>query len=198
MKMIVGLTGPTGAGKSAVAERLAEHGFYVIDADRVARTVVEKGSEVLSRLAECFGPDIINPDGSLNRAQLAARAFSSRDNTDKLNAITHPVIAKKIEDEIASANANVVVLDAPQLFESGCDGLCDRVVAVLADADKRLERVVERSGLTPEQVQSRMKIQLEDKFYLENCQHIIYNNSDINSLTAQVDDLACAIRKGCV
>lgn len=197
MKIIVGLTGPIGAGKSTVSKRFAEHGFYVIDADRVARKIVEKGSAVLCDLVVAFGNDILEADGSLNRKRLAERAFASREMTELLNSLTHPAIIKLINDEIASSGSEKVLLDAPQLFESGCEKICNSVVGVLADDDIRLRRVAERDSMTEEQIRNRMKVQFADSFYLEHCNHIVYNNSDERSLLSKVDELIEIILRGC-
>ena len=176
MKTVIGLTGPIGAGKSTVAQRFAERGFYVVDADRVARTIVEKGSAVLPKLANAFGSEILEPDGSLNRKKLAALAFASKENTQLLNDLTHPAIISEVNNEIESCQQNLVLLDAPQLFESGCDKMCSTVVGVLADRDIRLKRVQERDSLTTEQIINRIKVQYPDSFYLEHCQHIVNNH----------------------
>ena len=189
MKTVIGLTGPIGAGKSTVAQRFAERGFYVVDADRVARTIVEKGSAVLPKLANAFGSEILEPDGSLDRKKLAALAFASKENTQLLNDLTHPAIISEVNNEIESCQQNLVLLDAPQLFESGCDKMCSTVVGVLADRDIRLKRVQERDSLTTEQIINRIKIQYPDSFYLEHCQHIVYNNDDTEALIERVDEV---------
>ncbi len=189
MKTVVGLTGPIGAGKSTVAMRFAERGFYVIDADRVARKIVEKSSAVLIELSNTFGNNILEADGSLNRKRLAARAFASKENTQRLNQITHPAIIAEINNEIATCQQDLILLDAPQLFESGCDKICSTVVGVLADKDLRIKRVQARDSLTAEQIDDRMKVQYPDSFYLEHCNHIVYNNDDTEALLARTDEV---------
>ena len=189
MKTIVGLTGPIGAGKSTVAMRFAERGFYVIDADRVARKIVEMSSVVLTELVNTFGSDILEHDGSLNRKRLAALAFASKESTQRLNQITHPAIIAEINNEIATCQQDMILLDAPQLFESGCDKICSTVVGVLADKDLRIKRVQARDSLTAEQIDDRMKVQYPDSFYLEHCGHIVYNNDDTEALLARTDEI---------
>ena len=189
MKTIVGLTGPTGAGKSTVAMRFAERGFYVIDADRVARKIVERPNAVLTELVNTFGSDILEADGSLNRKRLAALAFASKESTQRLNQITHPAIIAEINNEIATCQQDMILLDAPQLFESGCDKICSTVVGVLADKDLRIKRVRARDSLTAEQIDDRMKVQYTDSFYLEHCGHIVYNNNDTEALLARTDEV---------
>lgn len=189
MKTIVGLTGPTGSGKSIAAEQFAARGFCVLDADCIARQVVEPGSAVLDALAAEFGGDILSGDGSLNRKLLASRAFASKDATARLNALTHPAILRRIEARIAAADSDRVLLDAPQLFESGCDHQCTVTVAVLADADIRRRRIMERDGLTQEQADRRMSVQFADNFYREHCDYILDNNGNSDALRYCTDRL---------
>ena len=92
--LVIGVTGQTGAGKGTVCKMLEKYGLYHIDADKVAHSVYKKGSDVLSALSEAFGEDILNPDGTANRAKIAEKAFSSAENTEKLNSIVHPAVTK--------------------------------------------------------------------------------------------------------
>lgn len=165
---VIGLTGPTGAGKSTVAAVWRQMGLPVIDCDALARQVTQPDSPCLSALAETFGGDIRRADGSLDRALLAQRAFADPDATARLNAITHPAILALIRqrlEDAADAGYGTAVLDAPTLFEAGADALCDTVVAVLAPAEQRLARIRARDGLSPEQAQRRMAAQPPDGFY---------------------------------
>mgnify|MGYP001148031281 CR=1 FL=1 len=117
MSFVVGLTGPTGAGKSSVTDVAKNLGFKIIDCDALARLAVEKGSDV-----KAFGDGVLNPDGTLNRKQLAALAFSASDKTELLNKTLLPHIVKLIKAQI---DVPLVLLDAPTLFESGADSLCE-------------------------------------------------------------------------
>ena len=189
MKLVIGLTGPTGAGKGLVAARFAEAGFLVLDADVVAREVVRPGSECLPVLAEEFGPAVLREDGSLDRRALAAAAFASREATLRLNAILHPVIRARLAAAVEAAGQTPVLIDAPQLFEGECDTLCTATVAVLATPALRRERICLRDGLTPEEAEQRMSVQPDDAFYLDRCDHILYNNADAASLAAAADRL---------
>ena len=195
MKQVIGLTGPTGSGKSLVAARFAAAGYLVIDADVVAREVVRPGSELLPRLAEAFGPAILRADGTLDRRALASLAFASPEATARLNAILHPPIRAAIAAAIERAGERPVLLDAPQLFEGECDALCDRVVGVLADRAIRLARICARDGLTREEAERRMSAQPDDAFYLARCDRILYNNDDPSALAAATDRLISEIRE---
>ncbi len=175
---ILGLTGPTGAGKGAVGAMLTKRGAQVIDTDRLAREVVEKGSECLRQLAAHFGDDILHADGTLDRAALAAKAFASPAEKAALEAITHPAIIARTQDILASSEAPFAVIDAPLLFESGMDALCDVTLAVLAPAELRLSRILARDGITEAAARQRMNAQPDDAFYRERADHILINDGD--------------------
>lgn len=187
---VIGLTGPTGAGKSAAAAVFAGMGVPVLDADRTARAVTAPGSPVLGELARAFSPEILRPDGSLDRAALAKRAFSAPEQTALLNRITHPPILRRIREELdafARSGAALAVLDAPTLYESGADRMCSAVIAVLAPADDRLRRIMARDGLTPEQARRRIAAQPEDAFYRRRADYILENAGDLDALRSAAE-----------
>lgn len=186
----LGLTGPTGAGKTTVARLLEQNGIPLVDADAIARTVTEKGSPVLSALADTFGKDILFPDGSLDRRALAAVAFSSKENTEKLNAVTHPAILARIRRALADAAGDAVILDAPLLFETGLDALCDHTVAVVADEAVRLARITARDGISEEAAKKRMAVQPDTAFYAARADILLYNNGDRSPAMLAADLLA--------
>lgn len=174
---IIGLTGPSGAGKSQAATLAKNIGFKVIDCDKVARQAVLPGSKGLEALVEAFGNEIISEDGSLNRKALAAIAFSTPQQTEKLNKTLLPYIVDIIKSQLKEGN---VLLDAPTLFESGLDSVCDTTVAILADRDIRLKRIIERDSLTINEANNRINAGKVDDFYLQNAKHILYNNGDVD------------------
>ena len=176
--MIIGLTGQTGAGKSTVCDFLREKGLFIIDCDKVARSVTEKGSKTLSLLADAFGNDIILEDGTLNRRELASRAFQSAEKTALLNSITHPAITDAINNVISEHKSENIILDAPTLIESGAYKLCDKIISVLADAEVRKERIIVRDNLSLCEAEKRMSAQKDDAFYKEYSDAVIYNNND--------------------
>ena len=192
----IGLTGPTGAGKSTVAEWLLAAGLPVIDADKVAREITLPGEPALLALAQAFGADILLPDGSLDRKKLAGRAFSDPNNTARLNAITHPAITEKIEAAFATykaAGEKAVVLDAPLLFESALDKVCDHTVAVLAAKKLRLARIRERDHLSEDAAKTRMNAQPADDFYTARAEIILHNDGDPDTLKRQTERLLSQI-----
>ncbi len=175
---VLGLTGPTGAGKGAVGRILAQRGAQVIDTDRLAREVVEKGSACLAQLAAHFGEDILCADGTLDRAALASKAFASPAEKAALEAITHPAIIARTRDILAGCEASLVVIDAPLLFESGMDALCNMTLAVLASADVRLSRILARDGISEAAARQRMNAQPDEAFYRARADHSVINDGD--------------------
>jgi len=183
----VGLTGGIGSGKSTVARLLAEHGALVIDADQIAREVVEPGQPALTEIAERFGPDVITTDGSLDRAALAAIVFADAAALADLNAITHPRIAARTAQLIAAAPDDaVVVYDMPLLVENDLAEGWDHVIVVEADREVRVRRLIER-GLDEADIEARMSRQASDEQRRAVADVVIDNSGDLDSLRAQVD-----------
>ena len=177
--LVLGLTGKTGAGKSMVSSLLKERGCYIIDADKVAREILFPDSPVIEKLKETFGNDVVKYNGEVDRKILAQRAFSSREETERLNAITHPVIREKILDEIEMAKIEeyeVCVIDAAALLESRIRNDCDCIAVVFAPMDVRLKRIIERDNMSVTDAKRRIDAQKEDEFYLRNADIIIIND----------------------
>lgn len=175
MKIIIGLTGPTGSGKSSAANCCEKYGIKLVDCDKAARKATEKGSDGLKAVTEVFGSDILNIDGSLNRKALAQKAFSTKENTLLLNKTIFPYIRELVLKE---TNAQRILLDAPTLFESGINSICFKTVAVLSDTEIRKKRIISRDGLSESEAILRMNAGKNDNFYKENADYIIYNNAD--------------------
>lgn len=173
----IGLTGPTGAGKGYVSSRLAEMGFNILDADKYVKKIYDNNPGILNRLAVEFGNDIII-NGELDRKKLAQIAFSSKENTKRLNSIVHPEVISLCERDAKP----LAVLDAPQLFEAGAADKCYKIISVIADYETRLRRITERDKITQEQAVSRMNAQFDESYYINNSDFVIYNNGeDIDS-----------------
>ncbi|MEE1262903.1 dephospho-CoA kinase [Ruminococcus sp.] len=185
---LIGLTGQSGAGKSTAAELFEENGMTVINADALVAEIYESSPACLKSVAASFGADIINPDGTLNRQLLARRAFESKDNTALLGAIVHPfVIAETLK--ILKTLSGTVVFDAPQLFESNMDAVCDVIVSVTADEGVRAGRIIERDGLTREQARERISAQHSEEFFRSHSDYILENNGNILRFKAQTSAL---------
>ncbi len=186
----IGLTGGIGSGKTTVAGLLAEHGAVIIDADAIARDVVEPGMPALSLLALEFGDDIVRSDGSLDRGALAARAFRDTDGTQRLNAIMHPLIREESQRRLAEApDTCIVVYDMPLLFETGQQDLVDEVVVVDVPEDLQVERAVGLRGLEEVDVRRRMQAQWSRSERLSGADHVIDNSGDLEATKRQVDEL---------
>ncbi len=181
MSIIIGLTGPTGAGKSSAAALCKKLGVKHIDCDIIARKATEKGEEGLTAVVKAFGYDILNNDGTLNRKALAEKAFKDNESTELLNQTLLPIIKKMVLKEI---DCDKVLLDAPTLFESGVDEICDKTVAVLSNKEFRLKRILERDNITKEQALLRINAGKSDDFYKEKCDFVIYNNADENTFNS--------------
>lgn len=195
--MVVGLTGPTGSGKSLVCSMLGEwQGVSIIDCDQLARRVASKGNRCLVDLAVEFSPLIIDSHGELNRKRLAELVFGDHKKLKKLNEIIFPYIVEEAEMDILKAKeqgAKVVVLDAPTLFESGADALCEKIVVVTADQNLRMERIVRRDNLTAQQAAMRMGSQHSDEFFAEKADYFISNSGDKVELRLAVLELLNAL-----
>ncbi|MCV7260893.1 dephospho-CoA kinase [Mycobacterium shimoidei] len=160
----IGLTGGIGAGKSAVAATFAQCGGIIVDGDVIAREVVEPGTEGLAALVEAFGEDILQPDGSLDRPALAAKAFSDDESRKTLNGIVHPLVGKRRAEIIAGVPEDAVVVeDIPLLVESGMAPLFPLVVVVHADAAVRLRRLVDQRGMAEDDARARIAAQANDE-----------------------------------
>ncbi len=192
---IIGLTGLTGAGKSTVALKLMAYGCYHIDADKVARDVINNSETVKNKLKEQFGDDVINGDGETNRSLLAQRAFKDEESTNTLNSITHPAVTKRIKEIIAEKSKEeyrAIIIDAIALFESGEDALCDFTVAVIAPEDIRLERIMKRDNITEEKALERINAQKDESFFTKRADFILWNyppydlNVEIRPIISQI------------
>ncbi len=185
-KLLLGLTGKTGAGKSTISKIFAQNGAYVIDGDVVARKVLEVDETLLMRLDEAFG-GVLNDDGSLDRKKLAARAFSTPENTQRLNSIIHPAINDYIHTEAKAAfqTHSVVLVDAAAIIESGFADECDFLLVAHAPFEVRKERIIARDGLTEEEALIRMNGQKDDDFYLSRAD-VVINNYHPYNLTDEI------------
>ncbi|MBC6820922.1 dephospho-CoA kinase [Corynebacterium sp. LK33] len=183
----VGLTGGMGSGKSTVARRFAELGAVIIDADQIARDVVEPGEPALAELAEAFGEGILLDDGSLNRGELAKRAFVSAEKTELLNSITHPRIEQRTEEQFNAAGDAIIVFDSPLLIEMGQSEAQDLVVVVHTPVEVRLDRLVESRGVDREDAKQRIAKQISDDKRLQFADVVMENSGTEEDLVRQVD-----------
>ncbi len=190
---VVGLTGPTGAGKTTVSRFLAQNGYPVIDADIVAREAVLPNTRCLKEIRQTFGEAVIHPDGSLNRRALGDIVFADNIRLKQLEQILYPGIIVRIDDRLKQYRQDgvpVVILDAPTLFESGADSLCGRIIVVMAPRKTRITRIMARDNLSEKQAMERVTAQQSDAFYLDRADYVVDNTTAVPDYTALLDWLA--------
>ncbi len=187
--ILVGLTGGIGSGKSTVSARLAELGARIVDADAITRQVQEPGTEVFAAIVERFGPDIVGPDGALDRAALATIVFTDPDELKALNKIVHPAVGVEINRQLSEAadTDDVVVLDVPLLVETGREGLAGLLVVDL-DEDVAVRRLVEQRGFSEEDARARMGRQATRDERRAKADRVLDNGGTREELLAQVDE----------
>lgn len=183
---LIGLTGQTGAGKGYVGKYLAQLGYNIINCDESAHKLTEKGSPLLDILSKEFGSDIIE-NGELNRKLLAKRAFADEEKKKRLNEIMHPAILL----ECSKKASFPAVLDAPQLFESGGDKLCTKIIAVTAPEEIRQKRITQRDKISEDAAKLRMNAQLGEDYYIEHSDFTVIN--DGRDIKSQIDRILEAI-----
>ncbi len=192
----VGLTGGIGSGKSEVSRRLAAQGAVVIDADLIAREVVAPGTDGLAEVERAFGPDILGPDGALDRARLGDIVFADPQQLTTLNSIVHPrVDARMRELEAAAGSDAVVVHDVPLITENDLAGGYDLVVVVDVPPRVQLDRLVRLRGMTAEQAAARMAAQSSREERLAIAGMVVDNSGSLAELDRQVGDLWAELRR---
>ncbi len=187
--LMVGLTGGIGAGKSTVASMLAARGAVVIDADAIAREVVEPGMPALANLVDRFGPGILRPDGSLDRPALAAVAFVDDETRKELEAITHPMIGEEFLRRVAEAPADAVVVhDVPLLVESKRGFEYGAVIVVEAPLEMRLDRL-EARGVARDDARRRIELQATDEDRRKIATWVVDNSGDVGRLEQKISEI---------
>ncbi len=176
---LIGITGPTGAGKTTALGALEELGTVIIDADAVYHRLLAESAALRAALAERFGREILDGAGGLDRKRLGAVAFSKGQSLSDLNKITAGFICKELERLCAQAEAEGrnAAIDAIRLIESGVGTRCGAIVGVLAPKELRIRRIMAREGISYEYALSRVEAQPEDAFFRRHCQYILYNDA---------------------
>jgi dephospho-CoA kinase len=184
------LTGGIGSGKSEVSRRLVSLGAVLVDADAVAREVVEPGTPGLAAVTEEFGEEILRTDGSLDRDRLGTIVFADEQRRARLNAIVHPLVGARMQELVEDAPDDaIVVYDVPLLTENDLAGLYDLVVVVDAPVEEQVRRLTELRGMTEEAARARIAVQATREQRRAVADRVIDNSGTIESLAAQVDDL---------
>jgi dephospho-CoA kinase len=185
---MVGLSGGIGAGKSVVAERLAELGAVVIDADRLAREVVRPGTDGLAEVVAAFGTGVLGPDGALDRPALGRLVFADDEARRRLEGIIHPRVRARTAELVAAAPPDAVVVnDVPLLVEAGLAAGFEIVIMVIADEETRVRRLVATRGMTEAEARSRIRAQATDDQRCEVADVVIENDGTVAELRDKVD-----------
>ncbi|MGC5012847.1 dephospho-CoA kinase [Streptosporangium sp. DT93] len=186
----VGLTGGIGSGKSEVSKRLAARGAMVIDADKIAREVVEPGTSGLARVVGVFGSGILREDGSLDREKLGSIVFADSEKLASLNAIVHPLVGARIAElQEKAPTGGIVVYDVPLLAENGLAGMYEIVVVVDAPDEVRLTRLLDLRGMTEQDARARIAAQATREERLKIADIVVRNDGTLEELEARMDDL---------
>lgn len=189
---ILGLTGPSGAGKGTAAAIFAKYGIPSVDTDAVYHDLLSKSTKLTAELVAAFGTEILGKDGRVNRKKLSTVVFG-HENTPALlhtlNTITHKYVMAKTHEmaqEYAKSGVRALLIDAPQLFEAHIENECDMILGVLADREIRLSRIMARDGIGKEDAIRRINAQHSDDFYRDACHYILTNNGDLDALETQI------------
>ena len=188
--ILVGLTGGIGSGKSTVSALLAEHGAVIIDADAITRELQQPGAPLLAEIAAAFGPDVIDGEGALDRAAVAAKVFGDADALKRLNAIVHPAVGREMAARLDAQRdtGNVVVLDIPLLVENPRAGLCGTIVVDLP-TELAVERLVEFRGMSRHDAEARISRQATREQRIAIADRVIDNSGTVDDLRRQVDEV---------
>lgn len=186
---ILGLTGGIGSGKSAVAQHFVDLGVHLVDADHVARWVVEPGKPALGKIVEHFGRDMLQADGQLDRAALRSKIFTDAEERRWLEALLHPLIGEEIIQYLARAQSPYAILVSPLLVESGQHKLTHRVLVVDAPEQLQIQRTMARDHSSDEQVHAILKAQASREQRLSHANDILLNDRDLPWLQTEVERL---------
>lgn len=187
---VIGLTGGIGSGKSTVSAYLKDHGYLILDADKIAHDITKKGSPVLQQIADAFGADMLDDDGNLQRKKLAAVAFSTPGNKAVLESLTTAevvrLISKQLEELRNEKQYDIIFVDAPLLFETGVDRLTDLVWMVSAEEEIRISRVMNRDQISRADVLQRIANQMDNDEKIRRSHEVIDNSRGKEELYQQV------------
>lgn len=190
--MIIGLTGSIASGKSAVAKMIQSYGLPIVDADVVARQVVEPGSPTLKKITESFGQDVIAADGSMDRAKVGSIIFHDEAKRQRLNSIIHPAIREEMlrqRDEFISYGEKNVFMDIPLLFESKLEHFVEKIIVVSVSEDVQLSRLMARNGFTEDEAKARISTQMPVKEKEALADAVIDNDGTLEQTAIQLQNI---------
>ena len=189
--MIIGITGSSGAGKSTVCEILeALYNVKVLNADKIARRLSQKGTSYLIDIIKLFGHEIVDEEGELKRRKLAQIIYSDSKKREELNKYTFKYIREDIEKQINKIDeSRVIAIDAPLLYEANLEKMCYKVIGVIAPHEIQIERIIARDDIDYEDAEKRLAVQANDEFFIKNCDYIIKNDNGFSKIEEQINDI---------
>ncbi|WP_339172518.1 dephospho-CoA kinase [Solibacillus sp. FSL R5-0691] len=190
--MIIGLTGSIASGKSTVAKMIESYGLPIVDADVVARQVVEPGTPTLKKIAEAFGPEVIAQDGSMDRVKVGSMIFHNEEMRKTLNSIIHPAIREEMlrqRDEFISFGEKNIFMDIPLLFESKLEHFVEKIIVVSVKKEVQLQRLMERNGFSEEEASARIATQIPVKEKEQLADAVIHNNGTLEDTAIQLQNI---------
>ena len=196
-KMIIGITGSIGTGKSTVSNYLISKGYRVVDADKISKGAYNIGSNGYKAILEVFGEEILNSNGEVDRKKIKKIVFDNSNMLQRLNMAIHPIIINEIEKEIEILleSQNVVFLDAPLLIETELHKKVDKIIFVGCDKNEQINRIIKRDKITADMAISIINSQMSIDEKLKFADYVVYNNSTIENLYSQVDEIILEIKK---
>ena len=192
-KFIIGLTGGFASGKSTISRMLADYGFYIIDADDVARDVVKPGSEILNLIVKRWGDEILDYNGMLDRQKLASIVFTDEDERVELEKMLHPLIIAAMLKLASESKAEMIIFVAPLLIESGLNEKCDLVMALTAPDEVKIKRAMGKYDNAGAIVEKRIRAQISDDERNKKADFIINTDCSMDDLKTRVDDIMIKI-----
>lgn len=189
---IIGITGASGSGKTTASEILNKrHDVKIINADKIAKTLNNPGTEYMKSIKNVFGEKVILENGHLNRKELARIIYNDKGAREKLNNLTFKYVVDEILikiEEFKKTDINFIIIDAPLLIESGLNNYCDYVIALIADDDLKIKRICKRDNIDEETAKKRLKIQHDNNFYIDNSDFYI-ENSEYYNLEDKINEI---------
>ena len=189
---IIGVTGSSGAGKTEACKIIVKNNdAEIIDADEVAKKLSKKGTMYLNSIIDSFGEDIVYKNGALNRKKLANMIYEDDKKREQLNKCTFDYIVQEIQKKINNMNhKQIILIDAPLLFESGLDSICDFVIAIISERDEQIKRICIRDGISQEDAIKRLNAQNTNEFFKENADIIINNVKTLEELEEEIEKIS--------